>query len=337
MVQQLTFGLLAICKDEAVSMVRMLESAELCGIKTWCITDTGSTDNTPDLIAATATRCRVRTSFEHEPWQDFSTNRNSNLERARRVFPEIDYWLALDADESVSQVDCQTPTLPARMGMYHIHETMRSEEPQTSFQAPRLIKGDSDFRYRGRCHEVLFSSIPQPVGVAPEWHIDHWSDGNYGRQGDGARMERNLALLKHDLRDPDADKARTIFYTAMTHERGGNPKEAERWFKQRWMMEKTWEEERWQAHYRMGCCQLAQGNPAGVDTLLRTIDMRPYRAEPLLDLAAYYHMMGCDALAQLFMPQAPFPYPIQDALFIREELYGPPPLTHDPETVTVSS
>jgi hypothetical protein len=324
MVHDLKFGLVAIVRDESVSIIRMLESAELCGITTWCIQDTGSRDNTMDLIRATARRCRATLKLDSRSWTDFSTNRNLNLERARQTFPEVDYWLALDADESVSRIDGKTPTCPEGFGMYHIHETMRSEEPQSSFQAPRLIKGASDFYYRGRCHEVLFSSTPQPVGLAPEWHIDHWADGNYGRKGDAARMERNMILLRKDMKDPAADHARTSFYMGMTLERSGKPDLAEIQFGFRWEMEGTWEEERWQAHYRMGCCQLAQGKTDGVDTLLRVIGDRPWRAEPLIDLAAYYFNLGQERVAEMFFPKGPFPYPANDALFIREDLYMPP-------------
>jgi hypothetical protein len=218
--------------------------------------------------------------------------------------------------------------------MYHLPERMDNEEPPIVFQAPRLIKGGSDFRYRGRCHEVLCSPTVQPVGLAQGWFLHHWDNGRYSIMGDKARFQRNLELLKRDLKDPNCDQARTLFYLAMTYEKGGYNEKAAEYFARRYKMEGTWEEERWMAHFRMGCCQLRMGKTEGVDTLLQCLAERPWRAEPLMDLAAYYHGRGLDQLSSMFLPQGPFPYPVQDTLFLRDDLYAPPPLTSDPVTVT---
>lgn len=320
-----TIGLLAIVKDEEKSIVEMLQSAALAGINHWAIQDTGSTDNTIELVKKTAVDCDVSLILSHMPWQDFSTNRNANIVTAFHAH-EVDYWLALDADETVEAHD--ELQLPGDLGMYHIPEKMMNEDPQIVFQAPRLIKGGSDFRYRGRCHEVLCSPSVQPIGLASGWHLYHWDTGRYSQMGDQARLTRNLELLRQDLKDPKCDKARTFFYLGMTLERGGHSSAAIEEFSKRSKMTGTWEEERWMAHFRMACCQLRLGRVEGVDTMLRCLAERPWRAEPLLDLAAFYHGLGLDQLANMFLPQGPFPYPVNDTLFLREDLYQPNPLTN---------
>jgi Glycosyl transferase family 2 len=332
-VSGLTFGLLAVVKDEEKSIVQMLESCIDVGIRHWYIQDTGSTDGTPELIAHLSMDANVKARLDFMKWKDFSSNRNENIDRAFETFPEVDYWLALDADETVVSIT-GPPKCYGRLGMYHLPEKMMNEDPQIVFQAPRLIKGGSDFRYRGRCHEVLYSPTVQPIGLTDGWHLYHWDTGRYSVLGDKARCERNLALLKLDMKDPKADKARTLFYMAMTLERGGHTTLAIDYFGRRAKLKATWEEERWTAHHRLACCQLRLGRPEGVDSMLRVIAERPWRAEPLIDLAAFYKGQGLEQLAMMFLPQGPFPYPLNDSLFLREELYMPRPLTGEASSVT---
>jgi pantoate--beta-alanine ligase len=89
-----TLCLNMIVKNESKIITRLLESVASF-IDTYCICDTGSTDNTPKIIQDFFNTKNIKGKIVYEPFQNFEHNRNFALRSASGM---ADYLLLLDAE-----------------------------------------------------------------------------------------------------------------------------------------------------------------------------------------------------------------------------------------------
>jgi glycosyltransferase involved in cell wall biosynthesis len=304
-------GVVMIVKNEAKVLWRALESTKDFA-SAWLVSDTGSDDVTWDLLT-TLVKDEDRLAINATDWQDFATNRNHALDLAREQFPEVRYWLSLDADETAHLAAGAHPScLEADL----VFVEMVADN--TRFWAPRLIRAQGPCRWRGRCHE-----IPEGGDSGERWlglELHHHDDGH--SSGGRRREARNEMLLRADLHEAP-DDPRTNFYLAQDLKAAGRFKEAIPYYKRRAELGELHQEEGWYAHYMLGVSQLAVGDRTGIDTLLRALNRRPWRAEPLADLTTYYFQQGMEEVAKFFELAADsLPYPATDQLFIEDALYN---------------
>ena len=92
-----TICLNMIVKNESCIIIETLENlCKYINFDYWVISDTGSTDNTKELICGFfKDKCILGELVEHE-WADFGYNRSKALECA---FNKTDYLLIFDADD----------------------------------------------------------------------------------------------------------------------------------------------------------------------------------------------------------------------------------------------
>ncbi len=318
MMEHPTIGLVMIVRNEAATLPRL--AASLDGqINRWTVVDTGSDDNTPDVVRKVF--AGVPGVLLYDTWRGFGPSRNVALEAARH---ETTWLLILDADELVvGQVrDCLEPAAGLvdgfeaeirNVGLHHF--------------APRLLASTASWVWRGRTHEYLTLSDREPLlEQATSFHVVHHADGG-GRAG---KFERDLSLLETDLEE-HPDDARTVFYLARTYEDRGEHATAARCYRRRLELP-GWDEEAWYARWRLGACELALGHGgAAADVLLHAWDQRPWRAEPLWTLAEHYRATGRWQLAwemgtiarryTAARPDGRGPDPSGDRLFVHDDVY----------------
>ena len=85
-----------IVKNESNVIIRLLESVYKY-IDNYCICDTGSTDNTTELIETFFSKHKIEGTLFQEPFQNFGYNRTKALEKCCKM-KNVDYILLLDAD-----------------------------------------------------------------------------------------------------------------------------------------------------------------------------------------------------------------------------------------------
>ena len=94
----MTICLAMIVKDESHVILDTLKNImDHIPIDYWVISDTGSSDNTMDIIQTFFRERRIQGELIQRPWVDFSHNRNEVLQHA---FQKTDYLLMFDADDS---------------------------------------------------------------------------------------------------------------------------------------------------------------------------------------------------------------------------------------------
>ena len=89
-----TLCLCMIVKNESKIITRLLTSV-ICIIDSYCICDTGSTDDTVSVIKKYFEAEKIPGKVVEEPFKNFSYNRNFVLRQASGM---SDYLLLLDAD-----------------------------------------------------------------------------------------------------------------------------------------------------------------------------------------------------------------------------------------------
>ena len=85
-----------IVKNESKIILRLLETVTPL-IDSYCICDTGSTDDTIEIIRNYCKSHKIPGKIMEEPFRDFGYNRTYALQQCELI-PNIDYILLMDAD-----------------------------------------------------------------------------------------------------------------------------------------------------------------------------------------------------------------------------------------------
>lgn len=274
----MTYALVAIVKNEAARIERMLASAAPY-IDWWTIIDTGSTDGTAELVERTMGLVhRVPGTLIRSDFVDFGTMRSLAFRYAAGTG---DWLLALDADMTISidpgfEPDPEVDAYMIEMGSTH----------GFSNRLPLLLRGDLPWVSVGPVHEYtaledgsigtrvatddIRISMPAPSATT------------------AAKLEWHAELLTKALIVNPKD-ARSTFYLAQTRRDQGRIGEARALYLQRAGMG-GWDEEQFVAAYQ--AATLAQDWPTKSAELLRAWESRPRRLEPLYDLVAGLNERG---------------------------------------------
>lgn len=270
-------------KNESKIIERSLASvaSELDG---WCITDTGSTDDTPALIERFFADRRIPGELHRTNFVDFGHSRSETISHAVEFARSrnFDYLLLLDADEVVEVRD--TSWKDQLDGSPYL---LRYDDP-LSYRIMYLVPTDTNWIFRGRTHEYL-----EALGdVLPRVNFDGIVLHDLGDGGSKAdKFTRDIALLSRTLDDNPNDE-RAVFYLAESFLNGNiDVSRALELYTRRAAMG-GFEEEAWYAAYRRGQCleRLARDGDDPWVVILAYFgawERRPWRAEPLTEIVRF--------------------------------------------------
>ena len=106
-----------IVKNESHIIEKTLENIiSKINIDYYVISDTGSTDNTKEIIEKFFKTKNIPGEIHDNPWEDFGTNRSIALKEA---YNKTDYLLIFDADDEIKG-DINLPTELTKDG-YHFY------------------------------------------------------------------------------------------------------------------------------------------------------------------------------------------------------------------------
>jgi glycosyltransferase involved in cell wall biosynthesis len=308
------FCLNMIVKNEGARITRALDSVRQV-ITAAVIVDTGSTDDTKEVITTYCKQHNIPLSLAEAPFEDWSQARNAALIAAHGAMgllvPKCDYLLLMDADMELRIND------PIRFSGYTggLSYDMYQVAGALHYQNRRMLRSDVRGGYLGVTHEYLDVAS---AGCVPEdvaFFIDHADGANRPE-----KYKRDIRLLKEGLRK-EPNNARYFFYIAQSYRDAGQTDKAALWYKRR-VEVGGWDEEVWNAQLNYAhCFRDMKMDAAFVRELLVAYNMRPSRAEPLYDLANYYRCRGEQAASLLFS-EAGLQIPkSKDALFVNDYVY----------------
>lgn len=288
-----------IVKNECKVIERCLRSV-MPFITCYSIVDTGSTDNTVDIIKEVLKDLPGEIYFR--PWIDFSHNRNEALSLARQL--DSDYILIVDADDTLKRrYGFALPPL-TDVGYY-----LEVQHGNLSHWQIHLVRNTLDFHYEGVTHEVLVCSRLSEVQKLPGLVYSIGTDG--ANRVD--KFKRDIELLKEEL-SVHPDNARAMFYLGQSYRDNGDIADAIKSYTKRIAMG-GWDEEVW-----ISQLELAKLRPS-IESYLKVYEARPIRAEPLCYLAIYLRKI--DRIKQAFpfaLAACQIPIP-NEVLFIDREVY----------------
>jgi glycosyltransferase involved in cell wall biosynthesis len=330
-----------IVKNEKKVIRRLLESV-LPIIDTYCICDTGSTDDTIEIIESFFKEYNIVGKIIKETFIDFGYNRTYALKECDKM-ENIDYILLMDADmvleiSSVSSAsiacpghsnprlpgeDC--PSLSTKESLKQIwkhpaHYVFQGTE-KFYYKNVRFVKHGYGMSYWGVTHEYVKVPEGTTYGLFDKTELFINDVGDGGSKSD--KFERDIRLLTKGLeQEPNND--RYTFYLANSLRDSGRTDEAIEMFKKRVKIG-GWIEEIWHSLYSIGKCYQKMDNmEMAVFYWLEAYNVFPCRIENIYKIINYYREKGKNELAYSFYVMADRQRnanPTQDYLFMEKEVY----------------
>lgn len=147
-----------IVKDEAHIIEETLENlVSNLAFDYWVISDTGSTDQTPEIIKTFFKEKGIKGELFYDKWQNFAHNRNKALEHARG---KGDYIFVFDADDKI-EGELSLPD-PLTADAYYLE--FSTEFAETVYRRISLFKNRPDIYWRGVLHE--FIDLPEGSSIS---------------------------------------------------------------------------------------------------------------------------------------------------------------------------
>ena len=297
-----------IVRDEEAIIQQCLESVKPY-IDCWVIVDTGSTDNTPNVIENFMHEANIPGELHHEKFVDFSTTRNFALEKCRASDLQYEYILLIDADMELIVSDLtalNTLNAPA----YKVEQYN-----SISYYNTRIILRDTPSMYKGVTHEYLWTTH-DALRLAGVSMADHANGSNRKH-----KIMRDISLLTNEIKN-NPSNLRNRFYLAQTLRDAKKYEEALGHYRIR-SVSGGWEEEAWYSEYQASRCLYYLGRKEEFEVAaLKCWERRPQRAEPLALLVRHYREVGnYNEAFRLGSVGKTIKYPDSDSLFIELAVY----------------
>ena len=282
-----TISLCMIVKNEQPVILRCLRSVRPL-IDFALIVDTGSTDDTRQIITQYLSEERLPGEIIDEPWRDFAYNRSFALARLREK--TIDYALVMDADDTLVFAD-GFDVATFKQNLSKDFYQLQIRVGPIRFWRAQILSNRFDFAYKGVLHECLTetvrdrSTLPQRLaasGTVSGLTIQAGSDGVRSRnpnkyRDDAATLETALAT------ETDAFiRSRYMFYLGYSWMQAGEKQKALQAFLRRAELG-FFHQEVALSLYHAAQMKDALGYPESdvIESYLNAFEADPQRAEPL--------------------------------------------------------
>ena len=307
-------GLCMIVKNESKIIERCLNSVKPL-IDYVCIIDTGSTDDTVDVINNWMKSNGVDGQVVFEPWKDFAYNRSFAMEKIREK-KYIDYVLMIDADEILmyeENVNFLEIKENLNCDLYNITCKLGSIE----YARTSITKNDMPYFYKGVVHEYLECKE----------HIKtrETIKGIYNIPFQDSARNQNIEKYQHDakvLQDvlkTETDPfliSRYTFYLAQSCRDSGQKEKAIHWYNER-AKQGFWNQEIYISLYHIAKIKESLEYPGDdvVQSYMRAYEVCPERIEALHGAISYCRRNGRNHQAFMMVTYARSMPVFQSGLF----------------------
>jgi glycosyltransferase involved in cell wall biosynthesis len=229
-------GLCMIVRNES-HIVNEVLTATLPLIDTYSIVDTGSTDNTIEIIRKFYQKHNVEGDIHEREWKNFGHNRSEALKLCDE---KMDYILVIDADDLISwNGDGKQELLKLLQTNPNVVNFM-IRQGDLSYTRMQMFKANDGWKYFGVLHEY--------PGNGKQNHIVRCPDGMFmtsRRLGDRSKcndkMKRDIGVLLKGLEE-EPDNERYMFYLAQSYRDDGQTDKAVEWYTKRYEIGRWYEE-----------------------------------------------------------------------------------------------
>jgi len=316
-----------IVKDET-HIVKECLASMLPYIDRYDITDTGSTDKTPELIKKFMDEHGVPGEVYLSDWKGFGESRSESIINAEKG--GATYAWMIDADDIITGNFVYPDVMDADA------YSLKLGRPDFSWYRNQIFKLDPERRwsYEGVLHEYAqIKSIQAEEMRIIKWEGDYFVEARtLGKRNVGIdpveKYSRDAEVLLSALtneEDPyyEPTNVRYQFYLAQSYFDSQQWDKAGEAYAKRIEMG-GWEEEIWFAYFRIGIIHAILGHPWPEikEAYLEAFNFRPTRVEPLFEISRAYRSMDKPRLAWMYARLGvEIPYPSMDILFIAQDVY----------------
>ena len=320
-----TICLNMIVKNEAKLIESTLQN--LCSyivFDYWVISDTGSTDNTQQIIKDFFLVKGIPGElFSHE-WRDFGFNRTKALECA---YDKTDYLLIFDADDKL----CGDFKLPFLLNKNNYADRyMLKIGKGFEYVRPLLINNHKRWMFKGVLHEFLANLEPinAEATVEGDYYIESGRSGN--RSQNPTKYYDDAIILQNayqtELALPDKGlSGRYAFYCARSYKDAGANyyEQAIEWYKKVLDIPHHWAQEKYYAALEIGIIYYAKKQmEQAIPYLLKTLEYDIERIEGLIIALEYFYQTGQYILVNaLYHKFKNYNRRLQNKLFLNTVLY----------------
>ena len=303
-----TICLNMIVKNESKIITRLFDSV-INIIDTYCICDTGSTDNTIEVIKEYFDNHNIKGKIIEKPFVNFGVNRTYALQQAKHM---ADYLLFLDAD----MILVTKPDFDKNKLTYDVY-TVSQGSKDFEYYNTRLVSTKLDVKCIGSTHEYYDIPSPNTKSQLNSLFIADIGDGGCKQD----KFIRDIKLLENDIKD-NPNNPRSYFYLANSYQTIGEHQKAIDTYKKHITIQ-TWDEEIFYSYYKMGISYKELNDVSNmVSCWLEAYNVKPSRIETIYELIKYYRINSKHHLCSLFYDKVKnTPYPDNDKLFIHKNVY----------------
>lgn len=274
--------LVMIVKNESRVIKRALESV-VDYIDRWVICDTGSSDNTKDIVKKFFKERDIPGELLEHKWVNFGVNRSEAVQAAK---DKADYLLLMDADFVFIPKDKDFKKKMTGKGY------LIKYEGNLDYRQLLLVSGRYRWKYIGVTHEYIH--CPDVHRYETNVNFDGFTFNHLADGGErSSKFDRDIRLLEEGLvKEPK--NTRYMFYLAQSYKDNGNNEKAVEWYQKR-IDTGGWDQENYYAKYQKAVCMYRHKKDLSkdvVDAYLDAYRYRPSRLEAIHDLVRELRMKG---------------------------------------------
>lgn len=298
-----------IIKDCIQSVSKYIDNYVIC--------DTGSTDDTKQIIKEYFDSVNIPGEIHDHEWENFGANRTKALDMCRGKSKWI---IMIDADDYIEG------DMPTNFNDEIDGYTVNIRRGNFEWKRAQIFNlARKNWHYVEPIHEYPFCEQPMNVQHLQGNYAFQVRTAGYRTISCATQQEKywkDYELLKKAM-ETDPTSQRKQFYLAQSAFDSHRWDIAEQEYQKRVELG-GWNEEMFFAQLRVGICREMQQKPVEqiADAFLKSWEMRPIRAEPLYHLSCIYRKYGRPAAAFIVAFQAlSLPKPEGDILFVDNDPY----------------
>lgn len=292
-----TICLNMIVKDESHIIEKTLTNlVQHINFTYWVISDTGSTDNTIEIIENFFKKQNIPGEIKHDKWVDFSHNRNLALQAAK---DKAEYLFIFDADDNING-NLQLPNK-----LTDDSYLLKFVGGGSEYFRPLLIKSDLDWKWSGVLHEFLNTPHnSSSIYFEGDYQLTSGRSGNRNLDPDkylkDAKVLEAAYYKELESDDPENLMTRYSFYCAQSYRDAKNYEKALDWYRNTVKLN-AWIQEIYYSHLMAGRLLLKLDRPdEAITHWIQGQELNVGRAECYYEIAKYYRTLNNMCMAYDF-------------------------------------
>ena len=218
----------------------------------WVISDTGSSDNTIDIIKSFFKEKEIPGEMHVNTWKDFGHNRSIALELA---YNKTDYVFIFDADDKILG-NFKLPVLKSDQYFLTFGEN------DIKYDRSILVNNRKKWIFKGVLHEFIHSDeqINEKTTIEGDYYILSGRTSN--RNQDANKYKRDAEILEKAFNDKNTEAGllpRYSFYLAQSYKDNSDVSNAIKWYTKTLDLN-GWVQEKYYSCVMLGDLHLQQGN-----------------------------------------------------------------------------